>query len=107
MKLKVNDLVQVIAGKDKGKRGKITRIDRKNDKVVVEKINMRKKHIRKSANKPGEIITFEGPIHISNVMIICPETDKPTRIGYQKTKDGKKERISKKSGASLDSKITK
>ncbi|PKL36312.1 50S ribosomal protein L24 [Candidatus Peregrinibacteria bacterium HGW-Peregrinibacteria-1] len=102
MKLKVNDQVVVIAGKDKGKKGKITKVFREAEKVVVEKVNMRVKHIKKSTNGPGERITFEAPIHASNVMVLDPKTNEKTRIGYKKLEDGKKIRIAKKSGESLD-----
>lgn len=102
MKLKLNDKVLVIAGKDKGKTGKIIRIDRKNDRVTVEKINIRTRHIRKTQQRAGERIQYEAPIHASNVMILDPKENKPTRIGYKKLESGKKERISKLSGASLD-----
>ena len=107
MKLKKTDKVIVIAGKDKGKQGKITKILRKQNKIVVEKINMRTKHIKKSQNKAGEKITFEAPIDASNVMLICPQTGKRTRIGYKKIENGKKERISKKSNESIDKITTK
>ncbi len=107
MKLKINDKVVVITGKDKGKEGKIIKILRKQNKVVVEKVNMRTKHIKKTQNKAGEKITFEAAIDASNVMLICPQSGKRTRIGYKKTEKGKKERISKKSNQSIDKVTTK
>ena len=106
MKLKTDDNIVVIAGKDKGKTGKIVRILSKQNKVVVEKINLRTKHIKKTNEKAGEKIQFEAPIHASNVMLIDPDTKKRTRIGYKKLENGKKERIAKKSQQVLD-KITK
>jgi len=102
MKVKVNDKVIVIAGKDRGKTGKIIKVEVKHNRVVVEKLNMRTKHIRKSANKPGEKIRYEAPIHASNVMILDPKENKPTRVAYKMLDKGKKERISKLSGLSLD-----
>lgn len=102
MKLKLNDEVIVIAGKDKGKKGKIIKLLRKQDKVVVEKVNIVTKHIKKTSQKPGERIQFEAPVHASNVMIIDPKTGKRSRIGYRVNADGKKERISKKSNTLLD-----
>lgn len=102
MKLKVNDQVMVIAGKEKGKSGKIIRVDRKNNKVTVEKLNLRIKHIKKSASGPGEKISFEAPLSASNVMAIDPKSGKPTRIKFQKLANGKKERVASKSGNSLD-----
>lgn len=102
MKLKVNDQIMVIAGKDKGKTGKIIRINHKTNKVTVEKINLRVKHIKKGNDRVGEKITVEAPLSASNVMIVDPKSGKPTRIKYQKLSTGKKERISVKSGSSLD-----
>ena len=107
MKLKTGDKVVVITGKDKGKEGKITKILRKQNKVVVEKVNMRTKHIKKSQNRPGEKVIFEAPMNASNVMLVCPDTGKRTRIGYRKLENGKKERFSKKSNKSLDKVTTK
>jgi large subunit ribosomal protein L24 len=102
MKLKTNDLVMVISGKDKGKTGKITKVDRKTNRVTVEKINLRTKHIKKKQGQPGEKISFEAPLSASNVMIIDGKSGKPTRIQYKQLANGKKERISSKSKASLD-----
>lgn len=102
MKLKVNDQIMVIAGKDKGKSGKITKVDRKNNRVTVEKLNLRTKHIKKTHNQAGEKITFEAPISASNVMALDPKSGKPTRIVYKALINGKKERVSQKSGSSLD-----
>ena len=102
MKLKINDSVIVTTGKDKGKKGKIMRINRKTNKIVVEKINIRKKHIKKTNERPGEIIEFEAAIDASNVMIVCPSCNKTTRAGYTKLENGKKQRICKKCKEALD-----
>lgn len=102
MKLKVNDNVVVMAGKDRGKTGKIIRVIKKHNRVVVEKLNLRTKHIKKTQERSGEKIRFEAPMNASNVMILDPKLKKPTRVGYKKLESGKKERISKKSGESLD-----
>lgn len=102
MKIKESDNVLVIAGKDKGKKGKIMRLLRKQDKVVVEKINVRTKHVKKTATRPGEIIRFEAPINVSNVKVICPNCTKTTRVGYIKLDTGKKQRVCKKCKQSLD-----
>ncbi len=102
MKLKKNDKVLVISGKDRGKVGVIMRVIEKRNKVVVEKVNMRTKHIKKTQAGPGQKIQFEGPIDASNVMVLDPTTNKPSRIGYKKVAGAKKERISKVSGASLE-----
>lgn len=102
MKLKLNDKVLVISGKDKGKTGKIIRMDCKHGKVVVEKVNIRTKHIKKTQAQAGQKIKFEAPISCSNVMILDPSSQKPTRITYKLLANGKKERISKLTGTSLD-----
>ena len=86
MKIKVNDKIVVIAGKDKGKVGRVTRVVTKQKRLVVEGVNMRTKHIKKTQNGPGEKIRFEAPLDCSNVMV----------------EGGKKERFAKLSGSSLD-----
>lgn len=101
MNLKVGDKVIVIAGKDKGKEGKI--ISKKGEKVIVEGVNMVKKHVKPNGqDQTGGIIDKEALIHVSNVMIIDPKTKKPTRIAHKENKDGKKIRVSSKSGSNLD-----
>lgn len=101
MKLKTGDKVIVIAGSNKGKEGKITR--KLDDKVIIEGVNLRKKHLKpKNNNGEGEIVEIEAPIHVSNVMLIDPKTKKPTKIKYDTDKDGKKIRISKKSNEKID-----
>ncbi len=102
MKLKKDDKVLVITGKDRGKVGKITRVISKDNKIVVEGVNMRTKHVKKTQQRPGEKIRFEAPMSVSNVMILDPTTNKPTRIGYKVLESGKKERISRLTGTSLD-----
>ena len=102
MNFKVGDKVVVISGKDKGKEGKITTILRKDNKVVVEGINIVKKHVKPNGQNAGSIVEVEAPIHASNVMIVDPKTGKPTRIGHSVDKKGKKVRVSKKSNESLN-----
>lgn len=102
MNFKTGDKVVVISGKDKGKEGKITNILRKENRVVVEGINIVKKHIKGNGQTPGTISEVEAPINASNVMIIDPKTKKPTRIGHSTNKDGKKVRITKDSNTVLD-----
>lgn len=93
------DRVRVIRGNSAGVDGTVLRVLRKQSRVVVEGVNMRKRHTRPSeANPEGGIITFEAPIHVSNVMLIDPSTDEPTRVRAQRDADGTKERISVKSG---------
>ena len=100
MKIKKGDTVRVIAGKDKGKEGKVSAVDVKNGTVTVEGVNMRTKHTKPSAqNQNGGIITQEGPIHISNVMLVVK--GQVTRVGF-KVEDGKKVRIAKKNGSVID-----
>ena len=100
MKIKKGDTVRVIAGKDKGKEGKVSAVDVKNGTVTVEGVNMHTKHTKPSAqNQDGGIITQEGPIHISNVMLVVK--GQVTRVGF-KVEDGKKVRIAKKNGSVID-----
>ncbi|MBO8157478.1 MAG: 50S ribosomal protein L24 [Bacillaceae bacterium] len=102
MHVKKGDKVKVISGKDKGKTGTILEAYPKKERVLVEGINMVKKHAKPSQENPqGGIITMEAPIHVSNVMPIDPKTGEPTRVGYE-IRDGKKVRIAKKSGEPLD-----
>lgn len=107
MKIKIGDEVQIIAGKDKGKKGKILRILSSSNRVVVEKANMITKHIKKTAQKAGERIHLEAPLQVSNVMLICPHCKKMTRIEYKKLDTGKKQRICKHCKDSVDTIITK
>ena len=102
MNFKTGDKVIVISGKDKGKEGKITNVLRKENRVVVEGINIVKKHVKGNGQTAGSITEVEAPIHASNVMIIDPKTKKPTRIGHKVNKDGKKIRVTKKSNSNLD-----
>lgn len=88
------DFVTVTAGKGKGKKGKILRVEPKKHNVIVEGVNLLKKHTKPTKTNPkGGIIQKEAPIHISNVMLICPSCSKPTRIGRKITKDGTKSRV--------------
>lgn len=107
MRIKKDDIVTIIAGKDKGKEGKILRILTAKERVVVEGANMRTRHFKKTKERPGQKLEFEASIHVSNVMLIDPKTKKRTRIGYLKDKSGKKNRIAKRSGETLDQKPTK
>jgi len=96
-KIKKGDLVMVIAGKDRGKKGKVEKVLTKKKKAIVTGINILKKHVRPSNKNPkGGIIEFPAPIDISNLMIICSKCNKPTRIGYKFIKNNQKIRICKK-----------
>ncbi len=105
MKIKIEDNVLVITGKNKGKIGKVAKTFKKTNKIIVEGVNIRTKHVKKTNNKPGQKIQFEAPIDASNVKVLCPVTKKATRIGYLH-QGGKKIRIAKKSSEALDKKIT-
>lgn len=98
MKIKKGDQVEIIAGKDRGKRGEVTHVFPSDDKVVVKGANLIKRHIRATKNgEKGQRIEKEAPLHVSNVMLVCPHTGKPTRIGYKMEAD-EKVRVSKQSG---------
>ena len=97
------DTVVVVAGKERGKRGMVLRVIPEKGRVVVERINMVKKHQRPTQKvRQGGIIEREGPIHLSNVMLVDPNSDKPTRVGMKALSDGKKVRVAKRSGEMLD-----
>ena len=102
MNLKTGDKIVVISGKDKGKEGLIKKVLRAENKVIVEGVNIVKKHVKPNGQSAGTIEEKEAPIHASNVMIVDPKTKKRTRIGHTVDKKGKKIRISKKSNESLD-----
>ncbi|MET3508129.1 large subunit ribosomal protein L24 [Halalkalibacter oceani] len=102
MHVKKGDTVKVISGKDKGKQGVILEAFPKKNRVLVEGVNIVKKHAKPSQDNPqGGILNQEAPIHSSNVMPIDPKSGEPTRVGY-KVENGKKVRIAKKSGEALD-----
>ncbi|MCF6094809.1 50S ribosomal protein L24 [Microaerobacter geothermalis] len=101
--VKSGDTVMVISGKDKGKKGRVLKAFPKEKRVLVEGVNMVKKHARPSqANPQGGILTQEAPIHVSNVMLLDPKSGEPTRIGYKVLDNGKKVRVAKKSGEVID-----
>lgn len=101
MKIKKGDMVVVISGKERNKTGKVIRVLRKTDRITVEGLNKVVRHMRKTKTQAGQKVSFEAPLHVSNVMVLDPKTKKGTRIGYKVTKDGKKERIAKKSNTVL------
>jgi large subunit ribosomal protein L24 len=102
MKIRTGDTVLVIAGKDRGKTGTVLRVLPLKNRIVVEGINMRVRHIRKTLQQPGQRIRYEASIAASNLMILDPKTKKPTRIGYKvDPKTGVKQRIAKVSGEVL------
>ena len=105
MKLRTDDTVVVISGKDKGKTGRILRVDRAKEKVYVEGLNIVKRHQRATPGRPNApvgVIEKEGPIHVSNVALLDPKDNKPTRISMRRTEQGTRLRVSRRSGAELD-----
>jgi len=105
MRIRTDDNVIVISGKDKGKTGKVLRTDPKRDRVYVEGLNMVKRHQRPLPGRPNMqvgVIEKEGPIHVSNVAILDPSDSKPTRIGTRRHESGRRIRVSKRTGTELD-----
>lgn len=102
MNLKTGDKVVVIAGKDRGKEGNITKVLKEENRVVVEGVNVVKKHVKPNGQTAGSIVEMGSPIHASNVMIIDPKTKKRTRVGHTVDKKGNKVRVAKKSNSNLD-----
>ncbi|SDE58077.1 large subunit ribosomal protein L24 [Paenibacillus sp. UNCCL117] len=101
--VKKEDTVIVITGKDKGKKGRVLAAYPRQNRVLVEGVNMIKKHAKPSqANPQGGILTQEAAIHVSNVMLVDPKSGQPTRIGYKVLDNGKKVRVAKKSGEIID-----
>jgi large subunit ribosomal protein L24 len=104
-KIRHDDNVIVISGKDKGKTGKVIRVEPARERVYVEGLNMIKRHQRPVAGRPNlqvGVIEKEGPIHISNVALIDPKTKKPTRVGVTRNEQGKRVRVARRSGTELD-----
>jgi large subunit ribosomal protein L24 len=105
MKLKTDDTVIVISGKDKGKTGKIIRVDPKKERIYVEGLNIVKRHQRPTPGRPNApvgVIEKEGPIHVSNVALVDPRDHKPTRVGVRRTEQGDRMRVTKRSGTEID-----
>jgi large subunit ribosomal protein L24 len=102
MHMKKDDIVEVLIGEDKGKRGRVLSVDAEANKVLVEGVNRVYKHMKPSRrNQQGGRLSKEMPIAVSNVALICPQTGKPTRVGIRYLADGSKERYSKRSGAAM------
>lgn len=103
LRIKKGDLVEVITGKERGKRGTVLQVDRARNRVLVEGVNFMYRHTRPTQQSPqGGIIQREAFLHASNVMAIDPETDRPTRVGIRVEKDGRRIRIARRSGRPLD-----
>jgi len=108
LKIRRDDTVEVISGKDKGKTGRVLRVDPKRERVFVEGLNVHKRHVRprsirdaQRAEQVGGVVEQEGPIHISNVMLVDPNSNQPTRVGIRR-EGGARKRIGKKSGEEID-----
>jgi large subunit ribosomal protein L24 len=101
--IKKNDKVKVVAGKDNGKVGKVIKVDRKKGRILIENINVIKRHTRPNAqNRQGGIIESEAPIHRSNVMLLCNKCIKPVRIKMQQLDDGRKVRVCRRCNEQID-----
>ena len=105
MNIRKGDTVQIISGNDKGKRGQVLSVVRDKGRVIVEGIRMMKHHVRPTRQNPqGGIVEREASIHVSNLMLVCPNTDRPTRIRKRELDNGKHVRVSVSSGEMIDSK---
>jgi large subunit ribosomal protein L24 len=105
MKIRTDDNVVVISGKDRGKTGKVIRVDPQRGRVYVEGLNMVKRHQRPVQGRPNleiGVIEKEGPIHVSNVAIVDPKTNKPTRVGITRGEQGRRVRVTRRSGVEID-----
>ncbi len=104
MKIKKGDTVEVISGKDAGKQGRVLVVDRNRERLVIEGVNMIKRHTRPNPQKniKGGVVEREASIHVSNVMVISPDSGKRSRIGIRILDDGRKVRVAKVDGAILD-----
>lgn len=101
-KIRKGDDVIVVSGRDKGKKGSILRVLRQDDRVLVDGVNMVKRHTRPSGSQPGGIVEKEAPIHISNIALADPKDGTATRVGYRFLEDGRKVRFAKRSGEVVD-----
>ena len=104
MNIRRGDIVEVVSGNEKGKRGRVLSVVRDRNRVLIEGVRMMKRHTRPTQRDPqGGIVEREAPIHASNVMLVCPNTDKPTRIAKRQLDDGRYVRVSVRSGEMIDS----
>lgn len=102
LKIRKGDRVIVIAGKDKGKTGDVVLVMPKDNRAIVSGVNVAKRHQRQSAQQEGGIVNKELPIHISNLALVDPKDNKPTRIGYKVLEDGRKVRVARRSSEVID-----
>ncbi len=108
LRVRRDDMVKVMAGKDRGKTGRVLRVDPGRQRVYVEGVNVQKRHQRprtvrdtQRAQELGGVIEREGPIHVSNVMLLDPSTNEPTRVGVVR-EDGRRKRVARRSGEAID-----
>jgi large subunit ribosomal protein L24 len=101
-KIKKGDRVVVITGRDKGKTGEVLRVIREESRVIVQGVNIVKRHTKPSAASTGGVVEKEAALHISNVAHVDPKTSKPTRVGYKVLEGGRKVRVARKSGETID-----
>jgi large subunit ribosomal protein L24 len=102
-RIRKGDQVQVISGADKGKRGEVLRVFPREERAVVQGVNVAKKHTKpRGLGQPGGIVEVEAPVHLSNVMLIDPKSDKPTRVGFRVLDDGRKVRVAKATGQVIE-----
>jgi large subunit ribosomal protein L24 len=102
LKIKKGDKVVVLTGRDKGKSGEVLRVQRAENRVIVQGVNLMKRHTAPRPGEPGGIVEREAAIHVSNVAHIDPKSQQPTRVGYRFLDDGRKVRFAKRSGEILD-----
>ena len=102
LRIKKGDEVIVLTGREKGKKGSVLKVMRKDQRLLVQGVNMVKRHTRPSQANPGGIIEKEGSLHVSNVAHVDPKTGEPTRVGYRYLDDGRKVRFAKRSGEIID-----
>ena len=102
LRIRRGDTVVVVSGKEKGKRGEVERVIPAKNRVVVSGVNVRTRHARPSQQNPEGSYTFEAPVHVSNVMLVDPDSGEPTKVGYRFTDSGEKVRVSKRSGKDID-----
>jgi large subunit ribosomal protein L24 len=102
LKVRKGDRVQVVTGKDKGKRGEILKVLRKENRVIVQGVNVVKRHTRPSTTEQGGIVEKEAPVDVSNVAMLDPKDDRPTKVGFKFLDDGRKVRFARRSGEIID-----
>jgi large subunit ribosomal protein L24 len=101
-KIKTGDRVVVLTGRDRGRQGDVTKVIPQDNRAVVSGINVARRHTRPTPQEPGGIVDKELPIHVSNLALVDPKDGKPTRVGFQTLEDGRKVRVARRSGETID-----